>query len=187
MKFLCAESVFDGGDPKVVNKKGKIIQKSYRRDETYDMDEAEVKHLFAMLTGLSYEYDARTHLPIPETEQIVTGFLDCFRSADDFARDYIEKHNDDLLDIVEAKVQYLRDHPPVIGTAEPTKLRLHARSGKPVEGEPTPEAPKVGEKQELRPRAIGRPPMSAEARAAAGARLKAAREKKRAEAKAAGQ
>jgi len=122
-------------------------------------------------------------------------FPECFEASDDLAKDWMEKHNDELCDIIDARQLPYRPLTP-----EEEKHDIEVKAGRLKEPMIRPVGPDQVQKKKLQrlvrkvpkdpdspvaqtetaaeaPR--GRKPMSAEARAAAGERLKAARAAKK--------
>jgi hypothetical protein len=197
MLFTCVQDCYDNGTLDNLDRWGHPIRFGHRRGTVYNLKPADILRLMDHLTGVddtaAKGYPDGKGTPTLDPQYIpVIGFLECFRTGEDLAVEWMDKHNDQLCDIVDAKVEQLRKHPVPMGTIDPTRMTLR-RKGKSAaetlaDGKTTSTSDIVetGEKTVLRPRAqtskpTGRKPMSAEARAAAGARLKAAREKKAAQ------
>ena len=82
MKFICADDCIDSGDLKNLSRLGTPITHNYRRERIYDISEAQLRRLKAI--GLFPEF---------------------FEFADDgVAQAWVEAHNDELCDIVDARV-----------------------------------------------------------------------------------
>ena len=82
MKFICADDCIDSGDLSNLSRLGTPITHNYRRERVYDISEAQLRRLTAI--GL---------------------FPECFEFADDgVAQAWVEAHNDELCDIVDARV-----------------------------------------------------------------------------------
>jgi len=204
MLFDCVLDCRDNGTKDTLTKWGFPVTHNYRRGTRYDLPPKEIAVLFDRLTGLDddalhgwpTERDSRGRggEPTRDVEYIpVIGFLECFRPADDFATKWLDDHNDELVDIVDAKVEYLKGHPVPVGTVDPGRRTLARKGTKSVaqtlaDGVPTATSTLAGAEDRpparLRPKRqlpapkAARKPMSDEARKAAGERLKAAREKK---------
>lgn len=192
MKFLCEESCYDNGNLQRLDKRGVPIRFGYKRGIVYDSDDPKGYITEAQLFHLT-----RVGL-----------FPEFFSYADDLARVWVDQHNDELCDIVDARGLPYRKLTPeeeqndedvlrgrkagkftlARGPVEMARVKL-VRKGKPVaqaflDGTPSPLLPEEINRIDLKRKAAvplpprGRKPMSAEARAAASERLKAARAKK---------
>lgn len=105
MKFICTQDCRDQGTREKTDRYGVPIRHNYRRDRTYDIDEMQLKRL----TSLGF-------------------FPELFEYGDDGARQWVELHNDELCDIVDA-----RSFPPTPrGTVSLAKPLLVRKNGKTV-------------------------------------------------------
>lgn len=170
MKFLCVADAYDNGTSDKLDKFGRPVRHGYRRETMYEMDEAQVKRLMYALTGVWTEKDAAGKVIL---ERTTIGFLDNFRPADDFATAFLDQHNDELVDIVDQRVQDIKDKPPIVGPAEPARVTLRRKGQKSLaelQADPrqAPAAPgePVPAPHQLRPRKGGRPKNKAEVAAA---------------------
>jgi hypothetical protein len=184
MKFLCEDSCIDSGSLDNLSRFGVPITHNYLRGKEYEIDEKQLRRL----TSISL-------------------FPEFFAYADDLARVWVDQHNDELCDIVDARKlpyrkltaeeeandravaktgqgEYTLPHGPV--SIYKPKLVRKGQSvadafskGIPSPLVAAPESVSLQRKAPVEPKKNGRKPMSAEARKAAGERLAAARAKKR--------
>ena len=102
MKFICIDDAIDSGDRQHLSKRETPITHNYRRERIYDIDEAQLRRLTAI--GL---------------------FPEVFEYGDEAAAAWVEAHNDELCDIVDARVLPYRK----LTAEEEANDRLVAKTG----------------------------------------------------------
>lgn len=102
MKFICIEDCIDSGDLQHLSKRETPITHNYRVERIYDINEETLKRLTAI--GLFPEF---------------------FEFGDEAATAYVDSHNDELCDIVDARVLPYRKLTP----EEEANDRLVAKTG----------------------------------------------------------
>ena len=102
MKFICIDDAIDSGDRQHLSKRETPITHNYRRERIYDIDEAQLRRLTAI--GL---------------------FPEVFEYGDEAAAAWVEAHNDELCDIVDARVLPYRK----LTSEEEANDRLVAKTG----------------------------------------------------------